>query len=327
MNFINRIGAAVSAYGGPDFAWRLATGLSRRPVVLTYHRVLSSSDEVVDKTQRDVTKGEFRAHVKRLLSRRRPVTLYDIVKGEIGDGQVFAITFDDGYGDNFRTAAPILRELGVPAAVFVTTDPVSGRGWLWWDRLAYALTLSVGKSVSALGRNFEIASEADVWTAQAELTRTLKRATDRGAVIREIAEQSGMGNEPPPGLYLTWDDVRALRDDGWEIGAHTRSHRILTSLPREDAEIEIDECAREITDETGTGPRLFAYPNGRPGDFDDGIIAHLKETGFVGACASDAGPESNEPDPFAVKRIAPKGGEPASVFRLRVSGLYYKLRR
>ncbi len=327
MKLINRIGAAVCAYGGPDFAWSLTTGASRRPVVLTYHRVLSNNDKVVDKTQRDVTEREFRSHVEYLLSRRRPVPLYDIVVGEVGDGRVFAVTFDDGYGDNYRTAAPILRELGVPATVFVTTDPVSGRGWLWWDGLANALARSIGGSFSVLGREYEIKTEADVWNAQAELTAKLKRSPDRNTIIDNIAKQSGTDDKPPAGLYLTWDDVRTLRDDGWEIGTHTQSHRILTSVPRKDAFTEISESADEIEKETGVRPRLFAYPNGRQEDYNDGIIAYLKEAGFAGACASDAGPESNEPDPFAVKRIAPKGGEPPPIFRLRVSGLYYKLRR
>ena len=93
MKFINRVGAAVCAYGGPDLAWRLATGAARRPVVLTYHRVLSGNDGIVDKTQRDFTEREFQAHVECLLSRRRPVTLYDIVKGEIGGGR--AVSFRD----------------------------------------------------------------------------------------------------------------------------------------------------------------------------------------------------------------------------------------
>jgi len=327
MKLINRIGAAVCAHCGPDFAWSLATGVSRRPVVLTYHRVLSNFDKAIDKTQRDVTEREFQFHVERLLSRRRPVLLYEIVWGEIGDGQVFAVTFDDGYGDNYRTAAPILRQLGVPATVFVTTDPVSGRGWLWWDRLANALTRSIGGSLSVFGREYEIKTEADVWNAQAELIGMLKRSPDRDTVIDDIVKQSGAKDEPQPGLYLTWDDVRALRDVGWEIGAHTRSHRILTSVPRKDAFAEIDDSADEIELETGTRPRLFAYPNGRPEDFNGEIITYLKKTGFVGACAGDGGPETKEPDPFTVKRIGPKGGETPSIFRLRVSGLYYKLKR
>jgi peptidoglycan/xylan/chitin deacetylase (PgdA/CDA1 family) len=327
MKLINRVGAAICAYCGLNAVWRTAFGARRRPIVLTYHRVLSDGDGVIDRTQRYVTEDEFKAQIGYLLRRRRPVPLIDIITGEIGDGSVFAVTFDDGYGDNYRTAAPILWELAVPATVFVTTDAVSGRSWLWWDKLANALMQAVGKSFTAFGRDWAIKTEADVWNAQAELPTRLKRAPDRDDIIEGIVEQLGVNKEPPSGLYLTWDDIRALQNDGWEIGAHTRSHRILTSIPREDAFKEITVSVEEIEKETGIRPRLFAYPNGRSEDFDDEIIAYLKKAGFVGACASDAGPETREINPFAVKRIGPKSDEPRPIFLLRLSGLYYRFRR
>jgi peptidoglycan/xylan/chitin deacetylase (PgdA/CDA1 family) len=327
MKLISRISAAICAYGGPNAAWSAAVGARRLPVVLTYHRVLSDGDVKIDRTQRYVTENEFKAQIEYLLRRRNPVPLIDVVAGEIGDGSVFAVTFDDGYGDNYRTAAPILKESGVPASIFVTTDPVSGRGWLWWDRLANALTQSVGKTFAAFGRDWTIRTETDVWNTQAKLTKLLKRRADRDDIIESIAEQLGVDEDPPSGLYSTWDGIRALRNDGWEVGAHTKSHRILTSIPREDAFREINESADEIENETGTRPRLFAYPNGRPEDFDGEIISCLKKAGFVGAVAGDAGPEKSEIDPFAVKRIGPKSGEPRSVFLIRLSGLYYRFRR
>jgi peptidoglycan/xylan/chitin deacetylase (PgdA/CDA1 family) len=327
MKPINRIGAAICAYGGPNVVWSAAVGARRLPVVLTYHRVLSDEDTIIDKTQRYVTEKEFKTQIEYMLRRRNPVPLIDVVAGEIDDGSVFAVTFDDGYGDNYRTATPILKEFGVPASVFVTTDPVSGRGWLWWDRLANALTRSVGKTFAAFGRDWTIKTENDVWDTQAGLTKLLKRNADRDDTIESIAEQLGVNEVPPPGLYLTWNDVRALQNDGWEVGAHTKSHSILTSIPREDAFREINESADEIENETGTRPRLFAYPNGRAEDFDGEIISYLKKAGFAGAVAGDAGPETREIDPFAVKRIGPKSGEPRSVFLTRLSGLYYRFRR
>jgi peptidoglycan/xylan/chitin deacetylase (PgdA/CDA1 family) len=45
-----------------------------------------------------------------------------------------SITFDDGYLDNFEVAAPILRELGLPATFFVTTGFVGSQEIPAWDR-------------------------------------------------------------------------------------------------------------------------------------------------------------------------------------------------
>ena len=46
------------------------------------------------------------------------------------------ITFDDGYLDNYQYAFPILRDLGLPAVVFLTTDFVDGVHHFYWDHVA-----------------------------------------------------------------------------------------------------------------------------------------------------------------------------------------------
>jgi hypothetical protein len=43
------------------------------------------------------------------------------------------ITFDDGYRDNHRVAAPVLERLGLPACFFVTTGFIESGAVPWWD--------------------------------------------------------------------------------------------------------------------------------------------------------------------------------------------------
>jgi hypothetical protein len=49
-------------------------------------------------------------------------------------GGTLAITFDDGYRDNFEVGAPILRRLDLPATFFVTTGFVGTQSGAPWDR-------------------------------------------------------------------------------------------------------------------------------------------------------------------------------------------------
>jgi peptidoglycan/xylan/chitin deacetylase (PgdA/CDA1 family) len=102
-------------------------------VVVAFHRVgrCSASDGLtVDVEMFERFCAFFKQHF-------HVVALRDLVgKLERGDAlhRELAITFDDGYRDNFENAAPVLERLGLPATFFVIS------GWIGtgivppWDR-------------------------------------------------------------------------------------------------------------------------------------------------------------------------------------------------
>jgi peptidoglycan/xylan/chitin deacetylase (PgdA/CDA1 family) len=109
---------------------------------------------------------------------------------------------------------------------------------------------------------------------------------------------------PPDFLPLRWDEVRTMHASGQiDIGAHTVGHEILSQLDVRAQRWEIEESCRRVAAETDAPCRLFAYPNGRPSDFDrcsQEILAGAGVTGAVTTCerlvrAGD--------DPLALPRI------------------------
>src|SRR5262245_2543933 len=49
-----------------------------------------------------------------------------------------AVTFDDGYADN-RSAIDILLAHGIPATLFIVSDPIGTNKGFWWDELEQIL--------------------------------------------------------------------------------------------------------------------------------------------------------------------------------------------
>lgn len=92
-------------------------------------------------------------------------------------GGTLSITFDDGYRDNFETAAPILRRLQLPATFFVTTGFLGSRTVPSWDQhLAVQPGWMDWNQVRALAaQGFEIGchtdTHIDLGTATAEAVR------------------------------------------------------------------------------------------------------------------------------------------------------------
>jgi peptidoglycan/xylan/chitin deacetylase (PgdA/CDA1 family)/folate-dependent phosphoribosylglycinamide formyltransferase PurN len=94
----------------------------QRVIILLYHRV---SDQFRD----NVTIGieQFDQQIRHLAANYNVVSLKEIVEGQIprnSSRPIIAVSFDDGYLDNFENAAPILLKHQVPCTFFISTDKV-----------------------------------------------------------------------------------------------------------------------------------------------------------------------------------------------------------
>jgi peptidoglycan/xylan/chitin deacetylase (PgdA/CDA1 family) len=103
----------------------------------------------------------------------------------------------------------------------------------------------------------------------------------------------------PTAPLMTWEQVSALAAEGWEVGAHTRSHPPLPSMPIDAAEQEIHLSRRAIEKRTGLPARTFAYPFGAVSDPVRAIVRRHFDGAF-GTRLDLAGPES---DPFELPRV------------------------
>ena len=106
-------------------------------VVLMYHHVSSTTPRVTS-----LNADEFRAHLSYLRDNNFHVMpLEDIVSalrsGAALPDRTAAITFDDGYRNNYDTAFPMLREFGFPFTLFISSGLVgsNARLYLNWDQI------------------------------------------------------------------------------------------------------------------------------------------------------------------------------------------------
>ena len=86
--------------------------------------------------------------------------------------------------------------------------------------------------------------------------------------------------------YLNWDQIRKLKNEGVEIGAHSHSHMHMSDLSIEDVKKELETSNRIFLKELGEIPRLFAYPYG---EANNEIIKLLKEYKFKVAFGQHSG--------------------------------------
>jgi len=99
---------------------------------------------------------------------------------------------------------------------------------------------------------------------------------DRGLAGTFYVPCAGPNNRPVIGAH----DLRALRSEGFEIGAHGTSHRTLRQLSDHDLAREVRVCRMQLEDTLGEKVRMFCYPKGQ---HDARVIREVKRAGYEGA--------------------------------------------
>jgi peptidoglycan/xylan/chitin deacetylase (PgdA/CDA1 family) len=112
--------------------------------------------------------------------------------------------------------------------------------------------------------------------------------------------------------------VRELVRAGWEVDAHTLTHRDLTALGPADLRHEIAGSRAALRRRFGVPVDAFCYPAGR---FDAAVEAAVRAAGYRAATTELPGAARPANDRFALPRLRVDGGESAAalVSQVRVA--------
>ena len=138
-----------SLMGVGAWEWYLRRMARRKQaIVLAYHRVVEKWDRTLDYSQPGmvVTADTFVRQLHFLKKHFEIVPLsspinskFEIRNSKCPDRPLCVITFDDGWRDNYEIAFPILRQHGLPATIFLTTDFIGTNRAFWHTQLMYLL--------------------------------------------------------------------------------------------------------------------------------------------------------------------------------------------
>lgn len=103
-------------------------------LIILYHRIADIKD---DPHLLSVSPENFRNQLVCLKKRYKIIKLSELVndvKNKNIKRNTAVITFDDGYADNFYNALPILKELNIPATIFITVGKIDSNEPFYWDK-------------------------------------------------------------------------------------------------------------------------------------------------------------------------------------------------
>jgi peptidoglycan/xylan/chitin deacetylase (PgdA/CDA1 family) len=107
----------------------------------------------------------------------------------------------------------------------------------------------------------------------------------------------------PAPRWMTWDQVRSLKAQGFAIGAHTDTHVDLGAADAAIIRAELRECRAKLERELGSEVALFAYPFGGINNISPASLRLVREAGFNCCLACCGGANPPVADPFQLARI------------------------
>jgi len=264
------------------------------PRVLMYHRIGASENRT------GMTVDIFRQQMKMIKQSFNVITLDELVNANDNaclPRNAVVVTFDDGYHDFADYAFPVLKELDIPATLFVTTGFVEGDLWLWPDQIRYALD-------NTRIREFYLPNIPKVLNIAVEPEQCWHQIADHCMVISNIEKLELIDNlfrlldvEKPnkaPTVYrpLTWEQIREMVAGGLDIGSHSHSHPILTQLEGSELQRELFYSRSLIEKRLACNVRAFCYPNGQQVDFNERIKSEVRDSGYEYAVAAFPGADT-----------------------------------
>ena len=264
-------------------------------IILNYHRI-------VDDSSRYLSKGPVVHHHLKHLQKEIPylkkiyrILSMDEVVYRMNSGLGFkkpsvAITFDDGYLDNYTLAYPVLKKHGVPVTIYLATSFIGTLERTWTDQIELAL-LETKKDRFILpellsNEKLRIRTKEEREQVNIKVAEALKVGPDeeRKELMRNLFKILELDDTCRSNLksrmMLNWGEVQKMAQNDITIGAHSHTHPILSRMPFQEAKEDIFISKKVIEKNLGIKAKHFAFPNGREEDFTEELRDYCRQIGF-----------------------------------------------
>ena len=301
-------------------------------IVLLYHRVARLD---TDPQLLAVTPEHFEEHLEVLNRLATPIRLRELAPGQSVPPRSVAVTFDDGYADNFQFAAPLLSCYEVPATIFATTGNTDTTHEFFWDeldrlilqphplpaelmldcgdsfhRIDSSQCASLGASQWREARSWNVLQPAEAGSRQQlylDLCGRLHRMTSaqRSNCLHQLQAWAGIGSIGREiNRMMRSNELREIAQSRLiEIGAHTVTHPLLTVETVEQQGIEIRQSRQSLERIVGKPVTCFSYPFGTRRDYTPATTNAVKAAGFELACSNFQGVVRSDADRFQLPRL------------------------
>lgn len=295
---------------GVPALWQHVTG--RRHLILMFHRIRPTGQPLDPfDTCPSYPVDVFRVLLEYVANRFQVVTLHELVSRLAERRPLAAITFDDGWRDNYDLGFAVLNELNLPATVFLTAGKIGSSEPFWQqtlgERFRLANEANDSADVATLRSVLDVPEKTSLNpTGYRQTVLHWKRLSprDRRERIRRLLAVSADQSEGPRRFLSAWE-IREMRNAGIEFGSHTVSHQLLAGCQPDDLQHELADSKAQIEDLVKEPVDSIAYPNG---SFSESVVRTARAIGYQIGCTIYPARVGAKDDPLLLPRVDPDCG-------------------
>ena len=305
--------------------------------ILVYHRVKRNGyvDELDSTAIYELSVEDFEEHVVYLKKHYQIVHLNslveDIKSGKSVSGKV-AITFDDGFSDNYEYAYPVLKKHNVPATIYLMGDVCdSDPAVIWWIAINEAVKGASKKELIFVFDDFNVNLPIDSFQNKLNAVKELssmfmslpvdkhKKLLDE--IIKSLVDKDDINHRP---LLLVREMIIEMHNSGLvSFGGHSRSHGVLSIMNDDLLGKEIAEHREMLESGLGIPIESFSYPFGMLRFISRESVSMVKQAGYSYAVTGEVDQLSGDHDDFfMLPRVTTTGCKSVNDLKIRTSYAY-----
>ena len=255
--------------------------------VIMFHRVLDPSDPRWKTCDPDYTISArlFRQCLVLFVKHYNIVSLDEVLVARESEKplppRALLITFDDGWQDNFEHALPILKQMGLPAALFVVADAVN-RSSAYFQEQIVAAWRRGALGAKEVGLISELAGFAPAPPADAVNLPAIRRLVSALETLdpqrrAAVLDQFGAVLRDDERSNLSTAELREMSRAGVRIGSHGMTHAPLTSVAS--VQDEIIQARNRLSSLLGESPESIDTLSCPHGKYDASVVRSALQAG------------------------------------------------
>lgn len=287
--------------------------------IFLFHGVVkkfNNKNTVTNYNNKNIHLKKFKFFLKKISNIGDPISMDDVYKiikkKQKISNRSFAITFDDGFENNIKIAAPLLINFKIPFTIYITTKFVDENEMSWADKMDYAVDKTKSKNlrIEELKKDFNLQTRKSKILFLDIIRNFVKKNKniDPYKFASKICKKLKVQKFPRKNIIYKkadWGQLKKIsRNKLCIIGGHSHTHRILSYMNNKDLINEISKSIKMIKKNLSYDLKHYSYPEGFKESFSKKIINLLKKKSIKCCPTAISGINNTNSNLFLLKRVS-----------------------